>query len=214
MIKLQKLFTFRDSWPWALVLSIITLPCIKAITYNNGHLPTGAWLSIIGAIVAAWSITAWRFILRARWIDSIKFYTERGIAVSGDTTKVPITFSVDLDNAVDEVVTFWNGKEVTPKVINRSDCYNALNGGTLTLSSTPIKLQSSGSIDGTAPSFTAKLVRGFAFGSEMAIYIDPTSYDQTIRVFKHEVGHVCLDTIGVTDETYSHQVMNDNKFGY
>ncbi len=48
----------------------------------------------------------------------------------------------------------------------------------------------------------------------MAIYVDPKDYTQTIKVFKHELGHLCLDTIGLTDENASHKAMADNGFEY
>lgn len=206
-INKQKLFKFYDVWPWALVLGIFTGPSIKAITYNNGHLPLPAWLGIAGVLLAGWGISIFRFFLRQQWINSIIYYTDHGIAVFSDG-KVPIIPNVsDLDKATEEVVSFWNNRNVNGKTISASDCYNVINGSTLGLSSVPIDIEG-------GPDFKSKLVRGYDIGSQMGIYVDPKSYNETIRVFKHELGHLCLDTIGLTDETAAHKTMSDNGFNY
>lgn len=210
-INKQKLFKFYDLWPWALVLGIFTGPSIKAITYNNGHLPVGAWISIICALIAVWGISIFRFLLRKKWIDSIFLYTDHGIGVFGTKDNLPITFEADLDQATEEVTKFWNGKQVNGNTISISDCLNAINGSTLGLSSTPIILESSGDIP---PSYKSKLVRGYDLGSQMNLYLDLKDYKETIKVFKHELGHLCLDTIGISDEDASHKAMADNGFIY
>lgn len=205
--KLQKLFKFSDYWPWALVLSLITLPTIKAITY--GHLSAPQWITVGATLLSFWAISAWRFILRNRWINSIFAYTEYGTALYGN---IGLNSSYGLitrefDKATEEVMDFWDNRVINQKTITRTLMLNVINGSTLYLSATPIVLHG-------GQSFTDKIVRGYEQGSQMAIYFDPNDLDTNIRVFKHELGHLCLASISIMDETESHRVMNQYGFNF
>lgn len=208
MINKQKLFRFYDYWPWAMVLGIITIPCWVAYFHNSWTLPTGAWVTTITTMISAWAISIYRFSIRWQWIKSIFAYTDQGTALYGEIgTTNPEFIRKEFSKATEEVMSFWDGKLVNEKILLTPDLLSVINGSILGLSNKPMQ-------EMNQPGYKGRLIRGYAIGSQMGIYFDPNDMESNIKVFKHELGHLCLDVAGVFDEESSHLIMNQNNFNY
>lgn len=205
-INKQKLFTFKDSWIWVVVMSILTVPAVLAVIHAGGHLPIGAWTTLTATAAASLYIAMRRYVARWHWVDSIQFYTSQGIAVWNDT----VGMHLKIEQATEEVIKFWSDnvlfKNHAKQLDNTCiDIRNAINGSTLAFSSVPIDIHGYGS-------FSDKLVRGFDSGTNMGVYLDLKDMEETVKVIKHELGHICLDTVGIADEAASHKAMKDAGF--
>jgi hypothetical protein len=79
-IKKIKLFGWREGWPWWLVLAIDTVATVQAVNYNylttKEGISFGGWVALISVIVAFYSVTTWRYILRALYqLDHWVYFT-------------------------------------------------------------------------------------------------------------------------------------------
>ena len=208
-----KLFTLKDSYPWALVTLIPTLAIGQAFRYNylqtHGGIPTWGIFVFLTTLAAFIGITLWRYICRYRFIQKIVGYTPNGMAValSPVTLKKAITI-YGAANYVDAILTlvnvtqeqtlsFWNlwaSKNGKPQMT-----VAIFNGGCLAIEDQPITTR-----------FISQKLAGLSIGNQIAVvWLTNSPYD-LVPIIKHETGHTCLSALGCSElsNDAQHAIMN------
>lgn len=185
MIK-KKLFTIKDSWPWALTLMLFVGGYSIALVSGN----TIAGLAIVGGIVAVTvGIAVFRYMFRyyaiSKWNNA--YQTSTGIVVISNAGQVPYE---KIDAACKETMLYWSdwhggGEAPLNKIAE------ALAGCTIIVF--PSLLERS------TPWWHGKFVGLQEDKTISVVYDKKIVVDESalINLVKHEVSHRCLTAIGV-----------------
>jgi hypothetical protein len=188
----QKLITFKDSWIWFLLNAICLGAFTKAVLYQLAHVFNPGIFVVGFVILCILGITVYRYVLRylhiKKWQNAP--HTDHNMAVFSD--KPLDGDSVNLFNSISTTVVdfwaFWAGitQPNTTYTEAETKILNALNGGTISLTSNPIYM-------GT-PFWSGKFL-GVQEGN--CVTIVNNNKDQMLQLFKHELSHLALGAVGV-----------------
>lgn len=218
-IKQHTLFRFNSllwgDYIWMCVSILPTLLYARAVYYNYAVLhkpmPPSAWIVVSATVAAFWGITVYRYILRARFIRSIIFYTRQGLAVSvfrphaierasreGYSVLLP-----KLEAAIDVALDFFalHSAQLEGFPRTRDDLAKGLNGGVLTITDEPF---SANSTHGPMPPNFPQKLMGLNFMDQFVIAWDGDrvkTVDQLCGLLQHEIGHFALYQLGLDDQT-------------
>lgn len=210
-----KLFSFKDSWIWAIITIGPTAAFLKALQYSHAHytpIPVKAWIIFPIALGFFWIGTIYRYILRYKWLQTIGFYTKHGIIVFYKGND-PEKLKTDLETATEEVFQFFSKAE---PAIEEQDYYEAIELLPLGFSSEPIKLGCGKTKSGE---LVPRIVAGYTTGDAIMAYwpIDNQDARATmLSVVKHELAHILLAVTGLTKGLgdFQHETMAKYKFPY
>jgi hypothetical protein len=188
-----------------------TLAIGKALHYNlvvlNEALPPAAWITLSATLLGFYAITAYRYWMRHRWLQTITGYTRQGVAliVGGVSERV---YSVGyssvmkiIEKVIDDSMVFWTNWAVRNTSKQRSEAETDLRmsfeGVILALEEKVIHAISS---SGPMPDGFAEYVLGIHYLNQMAVVWDGERVRTVVdmsKVLRHEVGHHCLEALGV-----------------
>lgn len=186
-----------------------TAACLKAMTYNGWHIPVGAWVAMLAALVGFWGISARLFQLRWRFARSILYYTKHGIAVVPDAGHLDITTTERqaIDAVIDGAVSFW-GDSWKPG--SKGKILDYLNGGAAVFQEDKLVWHGQGDYAGLE-----KVAMGLTWGNWMGMmWRSEEPVERMLPLLRHEVSHVCLNALGVEqDDATQHATMRAAGFG-
>jgi hypothetical protein len=195
MVK-KPVFTFSDSWPWALLLAFIGGAVTKAILYaqTNGYDRQGfAVLAIVCAVFLF--CTLLRYTLRAMGIEAWNsaFQTRLGTAViPGKVEGVPYR---GIDTVCDNAAFYWADWGVKNKGLTASAAKtlvaDAFHGASISVVDHVIAYGNQ--------SWSGKLL-GVQDGQQIGVVYDKKiiiDEEQFLGLVRHEVSHLCLTALGV-----------------
>lgn len=198
---------YRPATPGRVVLYlvlplVVALVCARAIIYNDGDLPIGAWVAMAATVGSWFAICGVYWHLRFLWARQIVGYTSGGVALvvplkSQGSVMLVDRWREEVDLSLRYSLAFWGAvyNESAPRMAER------LNGAALFFS--PKLLQPHGVWE------AGRLVRwavGLTTGRDAAVTWAPGEPLKIVlpRV-KHETGgHVLLNAAGIpTDQHHS-----------
>lgn len=213
---------------------MVLLPILaigKALHYNlvvlQNDIPMPAWVTMGVALLGFYAITAYRYWMRYRWLQTITGYTRYGVALILDGLEVKTrAYSVGygsvmkiVDKVIDDAMVFWTNWAVRNTSKHRSEAEGELReswvGTILALEGKVIHAVSS---SGPMPDGFPEYVLGIHYLNQMAVTWDgevvKTVVDMS-RILRHEVGHHCLEALGVyggnTGENH-HAIFDKTKY--
>jgi hypothetical protein len=203
-ITMKKLFVWKDSWPWLLlvgissVLYIVALFAIISPTFNGP-----AFTVFTASYFAILTMAVVRYLLRAINLEKWnKAYTTRTGAAIIPSEGVDI-FSADfkkIDYQIDQTIEFWDSwKLMDPRYANKT-LEGIISGGSISIVPEPVPCRCAG------PSGAGGLVvslKDFVVTSK-----DPS---RTLAFVKHEMSHICLFAFGIPESEH-HMIFS--KTGY
>jgi hypothetical protein len=214
-IKIWKTFDFSDSWPWALMLTVPTILAALAIRYNyfvtREGIGAAGLITLFSTLTAFYGITAWRYVCRYLFIESIVGYTEDGTAITmskvardrvsnASKWEVPVLLSL-VTLQMRSVLSFWN----TWAVQNSKDPKSTLifNGCVLDIEDRPIQ----------TVGWSDKLA-GLEIGGTIAIAWTTSTLQDIVPILRWETARHCLDAMGYSGATEAEQnlVMHSANF--
>jgi hypothetical protein len=215
MIK-PKLFEFKDSWIWFLVVFGFTAIFGYAYYYNNfvvsNQLPWQVYLISAMALVSVYAVSILRYIIRVSYLQEIDKFNLGITGTSPEGVEVSFTCSAELKvmgnllgreklkdkifKTITESVDFWSawGSSVH-QVPSRSE--NACKSIITTY------LKNSRLLVDTKPFKVALLPQkfsGLSFGNYVCVAWDGeivVTEDQLMSLIRHEIGHSCLTALDV-----------------
>jgi hypothetical protein len=209
MVK-KSIFTFQDSWPWALIVALVVGGGIKAIAYAAQHGADPAGFVVLGIMSAAFLlITASRYLFRAlfiiKWNEA--FHTRLGMAIlPNEVQDVPYR---KIDEVCDAATFYWAAWAVQNTKLTafaaKQLIATAFYEGTISVVPKPIT-NSWGKFLGLQDGKNISVV----FDKEFVI--DDASF---LQLVKHEVSHLCLEALGIIPNGYGdnhHEIFA--KMGY
>jgi len=209
IVKAWKLFTFSDSWPWALVAGIPTILAGLAYNYNyfttTEGIPAAGQIALLSTLAAFWGVTALRYVLRNKFIKSIVGYSADGTAVIlSDASKAKVsTPTVLLDivtTQMRDTLSFWNKWAV--KNGKSQQTVAIFNGCTLSIEDKPIQ----------TIGWSQKLA-GLEIGGTISVVWTTSSLQDIVPILRWETARHCLDAMGLdTTEAEQNAVMQAANF--
>lgn len=208
---MKKLFTFKDSWPWVLILLFVSIVTFFAFRANWNDPTTHTKLDILGVVDLVFlALIAYHYELRERfvklWNGSYHTSTNTAIIIQGFGNNIKafnalcnMGFPNEIYKAIDAKVTEcidywakWNNSNASggdvKVVIDRLKELKALNGATITVADEPINVN-----------FIGK-VMGYQEGQQLTVVFDGDrvkDLPQLLDLTAHEVSHLCLTALGV-----------------
>ena len=225
----KKLFTFIDSWPWAIILLAATAAIVAAFValYSGPADPDRvAKLLITGLVFLsfAWMI-GYRYDMRYLTISSWNraYQTRQGTAIMPDlatyATIKNLHWYKDIDwgsdstqqnplylkiaDEIDNCCNFWNKTLANNGKLATLE--SAFSGATLSIVGQPFYINFIGKVMGTV------------IGQNIQVVFDGQKVqteEQLIQLIRHECSHLCLTVLGIveTDEV-QHPIMAKYHFG-
>jgi len=222
---MKKLITFKDSWPWILILVLANAVTAAAFVYNWHDPETHAKLYITGLVDLVFCyIIGYRYDLRWHFVTlwNRSYHTKTNVAI------IPTDFGVKalntlcsvgyipdiyqaIDDKIDECVEYWadwnsRNQIYPPRDIqiakDRQEILDSLNGATISISDQPITVK-----------FIGK-VMGYQEGQQIGVVFDGEkvkTLDQLLNLVAHEVSHLCLSALGQLPE-FHHKIFEQTKF--
>jgi hypothetical protein len=192
----KHLFTFQDTWPWALMLALIVGVSTQAILYARHHGFDQHGFFVLGLVVACLvAIIVVRFLLMAivieKWNNAFKI--RLGAAVfTNDILNIPLR---GIDSVCDDAAFYWKEWAIRNRGITSSNAQSllasAFDGATIICR--PQIIQRGTSL------WTGKFL-GIQEGQNIYVVYDKkivVDDDSFLRLVKHEVSHLCLTALGV-----------------
>jgi len=222
----KKLFTFVDSWPWAIVLLAATAAIVAVFValYSGPADPDRvAKLLITGLVFLsfAWMIGYRydeRYLAVSAWNRS--YQTRQGTAIVPDlatyATIKSLRWYKDIDwgadstqqnplylaiaDEIDNCCNFWNKTLANNGKLATLE--SAFSGATLSIVGQPFSINFLGKVMGTV------------VGQNIQVVFDGQPEEQLIQLIRHECSHLCLTVLGIpaTNEA-QHAIMKEYNFG-
>lgn len=227
---MKKLFTLKDSWPWALItlFSIIITPLAIMHNWNDQNIVKLCILIVVD--FAFYSIIFWRYDLREQFINiwNKAYHTRTNVAIIANNVGFKLinaglyqnstwdTISNEIDKCVDYWANWDQNRISSPNIIvvpggmglqtRKTKQNNVLYGATLNIVSNPPTVN-----------FIGK-VMGYEDGQNIVVTFDGDkvkTLEQLLALIRHEVSHICLSALGV-DSGYAganhHIIFNQTGF--
>jgi hypothetical protein len=218
----KKLFTFSDTWPWAMIglfAIFIMVATIYAKPLNMESLPYYLISGLVLGTVAF--LTCYRYdelyLTFSNWNNA--FQTSQGTAIVPDVASysllknagwylpVQLCFTsqfgnpvyLDIQNEIDNCIKFWSGY----CKVSSSTILSAFSGATISIVDAPF-----------VATFYNRLLVGSTQGNDIQVVYDGNvikTKETFIGLVRHEVSHLCLGVCGVPDDQ-QHPTMTASNF--
>jgi hypothetical protein len=214
-----KLFEFKDSWIWFLLVFGFTTIFGYAYYYNNfvvsNNLPWQVYLISGIALLSVYAITLLRYGIRVNYLNAVDKFNRGIVGVSPEGVEVSFTYSVEdkvsgillgryelrdkIFKTINDAVEFWSvwsSAQFAPsrsKLASKSIITDYLKYSRLLVDTKPFKI----------PLLNQKF-SGLSFGNYVCVALDGVSVvteEQLMSLIRHEIGHSCLMALGI-DEGY------------
>jgi hypothetical protein len=209
VIRRFRAFSFDRVLTYGGICGLSTWAFAQAVAFNKGHLPTGAWVAGLAALVCFWGISVKLFWLRWRFERAISFYTAQGVAVVLGSAEAKSRWRSEhryaLSAEIGKAMDFW----ISRYPLDEGRIRRYFNGATLRFEDDLIVYHGQGPEAGKR-----KLAYGLTVGTDMGVRWAPDdTLDTVLSLVRHEAGHVALNAVGITDEAKAHETFVATKYG-
>lgn len=224
--KMKKLFTIKDSWPWALILLFVSIVTFFAIRAYDGTKDSLLKLILLGVVdLTFMAIIEYRYHLRYQFVYAWNsaYHTVTNVAILADQAGVKLIQNNLYDRStwqaindeINKCAKFWSDwydqEQQVCYIVKNLDLINfkiikALDGATLSIVDAPFMV-----------TFVGK-VMGVQEGQNICVVYDGDrikTLDQLLALCRHEVSHLCLSALGVDNGyagTTHHEIFAKTNF--